>query len=297
VIEETIFFSIVIPTFNRETFIVKTIGTVLAQTYKNFELIIVDDGSTDGTEGLISKISDSRIKYFKTVNSERGAARNYGTRKATGEYICFLDSDDLLYENHLSEAVYGINLFDKPEFIFLGYDIRTPENQLISKVTYSDKNAGSSLLGGNFLSCNSVLLRLDIALSFKFNEHRKLSVFEDWELWLRLAARFKLHVLNSITSTLVNHGDRSVLSGNKEALIIRRDFMLQSLMADKKFNEVFGKKLFILMATLDTYIALHLALTKKYRVDALKFLLKGIIRNPHEILKRRFLAILKHIIL
>ena len=99
-----ILFSIIIPTYNREKFIVKTIQSVLSQTYTNFELIIVDDGSTDNTEKFVRNVKDNRIKFFKKENKERGAARNYGTNKAKGDYITFLDSDDLLYSKYLEEA-------------------------------------------------------------------------------------------------------------------------------------------------------------------------------------------------
>ena len=115
-----ILFSVIIPTYNRADFITKTIHSVLSQTYTNFELIIVDDGSADNTERVIRKVEDPRIKYHKKDNSERGAARNYGTNKAKGDYITFLDSDDLLYSKYLEEANSFIKKIDLKIF-FINY--------------------------------------------------------------------------------------------------------------------------------------------------------------------------------
>ena len=92
--------SVVIPTYNRGKVIRKSIESVLNQSYKNIELIIIDDGSTDNTEFVVKKISDNRIKYIK-LNENKGAcyARNIGIKKAKGKYIAFVDSDDYLPNN------------------------------------------------------------------------------------------------------------------------------------------------------------------------------------------------------
>src|SRR5687767_9278561 len=95
-------FSIVIPTYNRAHLIKKTIESVLAQDFADFELLVVDDGSKDDTESVVSSFTDKRVHYFKKQNGERGAARNFGAARAKGSYLNFFDSDDLLYRNHLS---------------------------------------------------------------------------------------------------------------------------------------------------------------------------------------------------
>ena len=100
-----LFFSVILPTFNRADFLTESILSVIAQTYNNWELIIVDDGSTDNTKKLVNKYCeiDYRIKYFYQENSERSAARNFGTSKAKGNWVCFLDSDDKFHKSHLEE--------------------------------------------------------------------------------------------------------------------------------------------------------------------------------------------------
>ena len=96
------FFSIIIPTYNRAHVIMRPIDSVLRQTFEDWELIIVDDGSTDDTKSIIESYHDNRIRYVWQENQERSAARNHGIALAKGEWICFLDSDDDYYPNHLA---------------------------------------------------------------------------------------------------------------------------------------------------------------------------------------------------
>lgn len=111
-------FSIIVPTYNRENYLFKCIDSVLDQTYDNFELIIVDDGSTDNTEKLVKKYKDKRIKYFKNENHGIGYSRNFGLDKAKGDYIFFLDSDDYLNEDMLEKVS---NLINKNDILIFNY--------------------------------------------------------------------------------------------------------------------------------------------------------------------------------
>ena len=120
----TPFFSIVIPTYNRAHLIRKTIESVLAQEDQDFEIIVVDDGSEDNTGEVVRAIGDDRVIYHKKNNAERGAARNYGAIRARGRYVTFLDSDDLLYANHLAAARRLINERHEPEILHLGFEQR-----------------------------------------------------------------------------------------------------------------------------------------------------------------------------
>jgi glycosyltransferase involved in cell wall biosynthesis len=92
-----IFFSIIIPTYNRAHMILQTLETAFAQTYPYFEVILVDDGSTDNTENIIKSINHKNFVYLKKPNEERAVARNTGFNIAKGEYLTLLDSDDFLY--------------------------------------------------------------------------------------------------------------------------------------------------------------------------------------------------------
>jgi glycosyltransferase involved in cell wall biosynthesis len=88
------YFSVVIPTYNRVDSVQRALASVLVQTYRNFEIIVVDDGSTDGTEEALSSVVDSRFSYLRQANSGGSRARNLGIDRAKGAFIAFLDSDD-----------------------------------------------------------------------------------------------------------------------------------------------------------------------------------------------------------
>src|SRR5690606_35592492 len=92
----------IIPLYNKERHIKSTIESVLAQTFQDFEIIIVNDGSTDNSEALVNSISDPRIKYFKQENKGVSTARNFGIEKSSAKLIAFLDADDYWYPNHLN---------------------------------------------------------------------------------------------------------------------------------------------------------------------------------------------------
>src|SRR5688572_6318319 len=97
------FISVIIPCYNRASMIGKTIRSLQQQDYNDYEILVIDDGSTDNTEQVINEIADARTSYFKKLNEERAAARNYGAGLAKGSYLNFFDSDDLALPNHLSE--------------------------------------------------------------------------------------------------------------------------------------------------------------------------------------------------
>lgn len=89
-------FSIIVPVYNVEKYLKKCLNSIIKQTYKNFEVIIINDGSTDNSEDIIKSYKDKRIKYYKQENQGLSAARNNGVLKATGEYLLFIDSDDYI---------------------------------------------------------------------------------------------------------------------------------------------------------------------------------------------------------
>jgi glycosyltransferase involved in cell wall biosynthesis len=287
-------FSIVIPTYNRADFIDKTINSLLKQSYINFEIIVVDDGSTDNTEDIVKNISDSRLFYFKKENAERGAARNYGAFKATGDFINFFDSDDIAYNNHLNVALETINNNIDVNVFHLGYDIKLvngTQGRIPSKITDINKQ----LAKGNFLSCNGVFVKREIALKNPFNENRDLSASEDYLLWLQLAAQYPIVNNNTITSTIIDHDERSVVSINKSGLIKRKELMLKLALEDRRINSYYKKNIKNLKSNTYSYISLHLILAKEKK-EGVKFLKKSIHTDISFIFSKRFLGIIKNLI-
>jgi glycosyltransferase involved in cell wall biosynthesis len=292
-----ILFSIIVPTYNREKFIVRTIQSVLSQTYTNFELIIVDDGSTDNTEKFVGNVKDKRIKFFKKENEERGAARNYGTNKAKGDYITFLDSDDLLYSKYLEEANLFIASNNAINIFHQLFEVTNILGKVIHSANYSNNNVFKSLIKkGNFMACQGMFLQKDFAKSNLFIEDRNLAGSEDYELWLRISTITKIIINPVITSALLQHLERSVVNININNLIKRKELMLHYLFSNKLINSKLLKYKRILKTGAYSYISLHIALSKQSKKTALKYLFKAIKLSPIFIFKRRFFAIIKHLI-
>ena len=290
-------FSIIIPTYNRGHLICATIDSVLKQRYRGFEIIIIDDGSSDNTEGIIHSTYDHtpEVRYIKQPNAERGAARNFGVTVAKGDYINFFDSDDLMLSNHLEEAKKFLET-DKPEAFHLNYEIHNVENKVIAKGPKGLESANASLIKGNFLCCNGMMIRRDIARSNPFEEDRTLAGMEDWELWLRLAAQYKIHLVEVTTSVLINHDERSVLQTIKEKLILRVLTLIDLVLKNQQVSRYYRDSIPKFKASCYTYISLHITLTGKDRLVALKFLWMGIREDFSCLFTQRFLAIVKHLL-
>jgi glycosyltransferase involved in cell wall biosynthesis len=243
------------------------------------------------------KVVGSRVHYYRKDNAERAAARNYGARLAKGDYINFFDSDDLAYNNHIEEAIQAATRLNNPEVFHLGYDVKDAEGNLLREVREWPATINSRLINGNHLSCNGVFIRKDIADNFPFNEIRRLSASEDYELWLRLASRFSFHCVNTVTSTVVNHEFRSVVRINQESLLQRMQILEEELQKDNVFMQVYGSQLAIFKAYLNIYIALHLAMAGYPKKISLRHLQSAVWLRPQVLVTYRFIAALKNILI
>jgi glycosyltransferase involved in cell wall biosynthesis len=292
------FISVVVPTYNRSDLISKTLLSLQQQDYDNYEIIVVDDGSTDNTEEVVKAIADHRITYIRKENAERAAARNFGARISKGQYVNFFDSDDLALPNHLSEAAKVIRDKNAPEWFHLGYAWASPEGSVFRKVNnYVGPTLNSFISNGNGLSCNGVFIRKDIILMFPFNENRDLSASEDYELWLRLAARFPLFYSNTITTWVVDHEMRSVRRINGEKLIRRLELLIHSLQRDPEVLQYYGGNFRKVKADSYSYIALHLAEQADFKAKSIRYLAQAMTTYPALITRKRFYAVLKNILL
>ena len=288
-------FSIVVPTFNRADLIGATLKTVLAQKYRDFEIIVVDDGSIDNTAEVINNIESDNIKYFYKDNEERAAARNFGIKKALGQYVTFLDSDDILYANHLEVANKIVTTNSSPSFFHIGYEVKDTNGEIIRRVNNREGSLNEQLLYGNSLSCIGVFIRRDIALKHLFNEDRNLSGSEDYELWMRLASRYEIFYSDEITAALIQHEGRSVLGFDKRVLINRIELLMKYLFKDQKFIETYGSKKSIFIAHRYLYLSLHLTMGR-YLGDGLMFWWRAFRLYPAILFTRKTAGILKNLV-
>lgn len=282
-------FSVIIPAYNRATHVMRAIDSVLKQSYHALEVILIDDGSTDNTAALVQAIPDPRIHYVYQENKERGAARNAGMNIATGDYITFLDSDDEFLYGHLEQVAAFIR--KNPGFgvyctAYLKAGARGTEKIHIPSAI------GDQLADGNFLSCNGVFISREIAAKYRFHEDRRMAGLEDWEFWLRIGAHEKMTGAQLFTTRMNDHDHRSVLQTEQKALEERFDIFFGQIEKNPALRSI-GKRI---RTSSESYMALHLALTKKYRSAARSHLWKAFRLDPGIIFTRRFYAILKHLL-
>lgn len=290
------FFSIVTPSYNRAHTLTKTIESVLNQDFINFELIVVDDGSQDQTEEVVSNIKDERIRYFYQENRERGAARNLGISKAKGAYVTFLDSDDVLYSNYLSHAYELIEKQHKVKFLHTAYEIVDTKGNIIRQKNSRKRNPNEQLIYGNSLSCLGIFIKQEILLENPFHEDRKLSGSEDYELWLRLASLYPIYYSSKITAALIQHDQRSVTNYRSDQLILRINLVIQLLCANSNFMAYYGHQKHIFVAHRYLYLSLHLVMSKHYSLG-LKYWFKAIKIYPKVLLSHKTLGIFKNILI
>lgn len=186
------FFSIIIPTFNRAHIIHRPIDSIIAQTFTDWELIIVDDGSTDNTKDIVGSYNDKRIRYVYQENLERSAARNHGIKLAQGEWICFQDSDDEYLPDHLQVLFNGIERHPDYKVLrtglliyengkFIGKSATTPMNQYdqfpydsIQVFTFHSSILEYNQFEVNYFNAEDLHFLLQIGLNYK------IRIIDDW---------------------------------------------------------------------------------------------------------------------
>jgi len=223
------YISVVIPSYNRAGFIVSAIESVLNQKKAPwaYEVIVVDDGSTDDTEKNL-KPYENKISYYKIPHSGLPAvARNFGISKAKGELIAFQDSDDIWPDDKLSRQV---PLFENPNIVMVYGQAETMNSKgklEHKKVVEPSKLAGgekfNSLLKENVISTLTTLVRKSVLNELKgFDESESLKAIEDYELWLRIAANFP-NGIAALKNTLAFYRvhDQNISSADAVAAIER----------------------------------------------------------------------------
>lgn len=277
-------FSIIVPLYNRAAFLDVLIHSVLNQSFSEYELIVVNDGSTDETELVIQKYKDARIRYLKIPNSERGAARNAGAEIAKGEYFNFFDSDDKMLPNHLEVAYSFVNK-ERTQWFHTAYFIVDESGNVLTKEYGQPKNPERRLIETNYLGCDSVFIHRNLYFKTKFDSNRVLASSEDWELWLRIISIAPLAVCPIVTLNMVNHASRSLLTISPDRIIERDMYMLHSLLRDENFRRKFKDYLSIFEADRYTFFSLVLIIAAR-RSESIHYFVKSF-RTTFFVLKRR----------
>jgi len=218
------------PTYNRAHLVGKSIESVITQTYLNWELLIIDDGSTDGTPELINEYSlkDPRIKYFSIPRTEfNGISKylNFGIEKASGKYIARIDDDDFwCHKNKLTQQVEFLE--KNSDYVLVGGGVQLVDDS--GKILYkffennTDEEIRTNALKSNPFSHSSVLFRRDTAVSLGgYGCYRNA---EDWEFWLRLGKAGKLYNFNEYYTSYLYAGQN--LSTNSQRDIVKNVYRI-----------------------------------------------------------------------
>jgi glycosyltransferase involved in cell wall biosynthesis len=215
-----IFFSIIITTFNRENLLPIAIKSVLNQNFIDFELIVIDDASSDNTEFVVQKFQDPRVKYFKNKrNLYKGGARNKGIELAKGNYICFLDDDDYYLSNHLEVFKCEIekNSTDSNGLYFTMPISRDLSSGKITKWNLQPIDSIHPVAylfhHKNGVPTPRVCIVAEILKNEKFNP--EIRIGQDTELFMRIAAKYPVKPIYEHTVVQVKHeGNSGALKNN-----------------------------------------------------------------------------------
>ena len=205
--------SVITPVYNAEKYLSETIESVLKQTYKSFEYLLIDDCSTDNSASIIKEFEekDSRVRYIKlTENSGAAVARNRGLEEAKGRYVAFVDSDDKWYPEKLERQLDFMENNHKA-FTYTNYEHITEEGEVLSSPKLPDKLNYSGLLKNTAIACSTVVIDRQIIGDFRMPLVRK---GQDTATWLQI---LRNHDYAYLVDEILNQyrGREGSLSSNK----------------------------------------------------------------------------------
>ena len=240
--------SIIIPAYNCSKSISRSIDSVIKQTYSNWELLIIDDGSTDKTKEIVEEYitKNPKLKYYHQENSGAPASpRNNGIRRSKGNYIAFLDHDDEWLPEKLAKQVLLFENLDIQNIGFVACNVYTIEenNKKIIKL----KNRGNileALLEGDFIySCSSVMIKKDVFQKVGlFDENLKCA--DDWDMWLKISsAGYNFNFVDEpILNYYIHNNNTSKTIGNLK-IHLEQEYILKKypqFYSNKKINYTLG---------------------------------------------------------
>jgi len=215
--------TIVIPAFNQDKFLTDTLKSVKEQSFKNYECIIIDDGSTDNTARVAKDYCDgNKIKYFYQKNKGLAGARNTGLKLAKGKYIHFLDSDDLIYKNFLENMIDKLNKDLSIDVLSCAWNLIDGKGKRVSNKIGPVKSSDyfKDLILKNLFPVHAAVTKRSVFSKVGFfNE--ELFAMEDWNMWLKIASSgYKFDTLDKLGVSYRRH---------KKCMTLELDRMVKNL--------------------------------------------------------------------
>lgn len=226
------FFSVIIPLYNKEDFIENTLQSVISQTFIDFEIIVVNDGSIDGGETKVLSFKDSRIKYFHKTNGGVSSARNFGIERSSSNYICFLDADDYWYPDFLEQFYKTISKYPEQKVFSCSIEIEAKKRTFPAQ--YSIKKTSSVQIINYFQGSLKQSIIWTSCVIIHKNVFKNIGVFdtnikygEDTDLWIRIGLKYDIVFIWKILAKYVldNHS------------ISRRENYIYSIKDINKFSK------------------------------------------------------------
>ena len=229
--------SVIIPTFNTVDFVLRAIESVLNQTYSNFEIIVIDDGSTDDTRLVLEEYKT--IKYFHQENKGLSSARNSGIQKSKGEYLVFLDADDWLEEDALQQNFSVIK--NKPDIAFVSgnyYLLRAKTNEIEAIMTTVTDDHYIRLLQSNYIGMHAaVMFQRWVFQQIRYDE--TLKACEDYDLYLAVTRKYPVIHHQKFIATYYFHS--SGISHNHQLMMDSINIVIKKQRRFlKSFEELFA---------------------------------------------------------
>lgn len=214
------FFSVIIPLYNKEKYVLKTITSVLQQSFQNFDIVIVDDGSTDQSLAIVKSLNNDKITVIQQENQGASIARNTAIAASNGSYIATLDADDIWDKNHLLELKKCINTCPEAVLFCTNYNIKRHDG-FITKSKFNFEYDNSCLIINDFFKANIInFIPTSSSVAFKKQDflkvngyNTKLRTGQDIDLWIKFGLIGKI-AFNPKITMLYNFFDQSSLSNS-----------------------------------------------------------------------------------
>ncbi len=280
-------FSVIIPLYNKEDDVAQTLDSLLNQEFRDFEIIIVNDGSTDNSVEVLEQYNDPRIRIFHTENRGLSAARNTGVEHSNYKYLTFLDADDTWESNHLLILKYLIDIYPDYSWYGTSYSIINKNNKETPCIQYKSRKTGWQGIIRNFFLINrtqwiihisTICVTKDLFEAIgKFDE--KITCEEDIDFYIRLALKTPLVYANNITMKYNMLGSNRISDSNFKD---KKGANLSKYKEEEKENEDLKKFLDFFRYT--QYIKFTLATDYKKASIAKKDLCKSNLTLTQQIL-------------
>ena len=238
--------SVIIPAYNKADLTVKTVESVLGQTYENIEIIVVDDGSTDDTARRMASFGD-KIRYIRKENGGACSARNLGIRSAQGDYLAFLDCDDAYLPQKIEKSVKYFEKYPDTVFVYTRVYFTNGDGNILGKYPRFKRcpsgNIGKDLLLHNFVCNSTVVVKRPYFDKTSFFDE---TIFHpaDWDMWIRLAEKGKAGYIPEALTLLYKpperYSDDYLVRSIKESFFV----LEKAFKRNTKSKMVFRKKCF-----------------------------------------------------